>query len=140
MAGNVRSSASRTYTVLAWTLNGFFQPVDMNGVVEHGQERLDRAAEVQRLRRRNERLSISAARSTTRRQDRRASCEAPEDAIERACRHGTERHASGYDTTVAQYIYNWKTRLGNGPSECDRVTHDDSEDRLGRSRITSGLK
>jgi predicted phage gp36 major capsid-like protein len=31
-AGNT-STASSTYTVLAWTLGGFFQPVDMGGVV-----------------------------------------------------------------------------------------------------------
>jgi hypothetical protein len=30
-AGN-SSSATRSYTVLAWTTNGFFQPVDMSGV------------------------------------------------------------------------------------------------------------
>ena len=30
-AGNT-ASASATYTVLAWTLKGFYQPVDMNGV------------------------------------------------------------------------------------------------------------
>ena len=32
LAGNSYSE-TRTYTVLAWTLNGFYQPVDMNGVV-----------------------------------------------------------------------------------------------------------
>ncbi len=31
LAGNSYSE-TRTYTVLAWTLNGFFQPVDMSGV------------------------------------------------------------------------------------------------------------
>jgi hypothetical protein len=31
-AGN-ESTATATYTVLAWTLKGFYQPVDMNGVV-----------------------------------------------------------------------------------------------------------
>ena len=29
----------RSYTVLGWTLNGFYQPVDMNGVLQHGEER-----------------------------------------------------------------------------------------------------
>ena len=32
VAGNSYSE-TRSYTVLAWTLNGFFQPVDMNGVL-----------------------------------------------------------------------------------------------------------
>lgn len=31
-AGN-ENSTSATYSVLAWTLKGYYQPVDMNGVV-----------------------------------------------------------------------------------------------------------
>ena len=32
VAGN-ETTATRSYTVLAWTLTGFYQPVDMNNVV-----------------------------------------------------------------------------------------------------------
>ena len=48
-----RTVATRTYTVLAWTLKGFYQPVDMSGVVEHRQGRLHGSAQVRGLRRRD---------------------------------------------------------------------------------------
>lgn len=110
-AGN-ESTATATYTVSAWTLNGFFQPVDMGGVwntikggstvplkfrIFAGPTELKDVAYVK---------SFSA---------KAVSCDsgaAAEDAIEQfATTGGTSLR---YDTTGGQFIQNWKVPTTKG--------------------------
>ena len=114
-AGN-SASVSRTYTVLAWTLTGFFQPVDMGGVfnvvkggstvplkfrIYAGTTELTDVAHVKSLKH-----GLVACDAT-----------APNDDIETVATGGTSLR---YDTTGGQFIYNWKTPAT--PGKCYSVT------------------
>jgi hypothetical protein len=118
VAGNVGSSDSRTYTVLAWTLNGFFQPVDMGGVLNTVKSGSTVPLKFRVFSGSTELTDVSAVKSTT---VAKVAClaGAGEDAIEElaAATGGTVLR---YDTTGAQFIYNWKT--SGKANECYRVT------------------
>jgi hypothetical protein len=103
-AGNV-TTASATYTVLPWTVNGFYQPVDMGGVwnmVKSGAtvpltfevftgstELTDTSIVIQPL---------TATQSQ---------CSGgPTDDIEILANGGTGLR---YDTTSGRFVYNWQT-------------------------------
>jgi hypothetical protein len=113
-AGN-SASASASYEVKAWTLNGFYQPVDMNGVyntVKGGStvpfkfEIFAGATEITDI---SAISSLAAARVT---------CSGGgEDAIEITATGGTSLR---YDAVAGQFIYNWKTPTGAGI--CYKVT------------------
>lgn len=120
MAGN-QSSASATYTVLAWTLNGFFQPVDMRtpaapnvlNTVKGGStvplkfEVFAGPAELTDV-------AVVASFSAV-----KISCSTgTEDLVEElATTGGTSLR---YDAVAGQFIQNWQTpRL---PGTCYRVT------------------
>ena len=115
IAGN-SASVSRTYTVLAWTLTGFFQPVDMGGVfnvvkggstvplkfrIFAGATELTDVAHVKSLK--HGLVACDAA--------------APNDDIETVATGGTSLR---YDTSGGQFIYNWKTPAT--PGKCYSVT------------------
>jgi hypothetical protein len=113
MAGNV-ATETRSYTVLPWTLKGFYQPVDMNGVyntvkggstvplkfeVFAGSTELTDVADIR---------SLTFAETT-------CNANAVTDEIELTATGGTSlRYADG------QFIYNWKTPKNLG--KCYRVT------------------
>lgn len=114
-AGNTNSD-SHSYTVLAWTLNGFYQPVDMGGVfnavkggstvplkfeVFAGATELTEVGYIKSLR------SGGVACNAT----------APVDDIETSATGGTSLR---YDTTAGQFIYNWQTPKQAG--KCYSVT------------------
>lgn len=119
-AGN-SASASASYTVNAWTLNGFYQPVDMGNIlntvkngstvplkfeISAGSTELTDIANVK---------SISATQYT-------CTVGVPEDAIETLA-STTGGSALRYDTTAGQFIFNWKTPSGNSVvGKCYRVT------------------
>ena len=119
-AGN-SASASASYTVSAWTLNGFYQPVDMGNIlntvkngstvplkfeISAGSTELTDTANVK---------SISATQYT-------CTVGVPEDAIETLA-STTGGSALRYDTTAGQFIFNWKTPSGNSVvGKCYRVT------------------
>lgn len=104
MASN-QNTASVAYTVLAWTTNGFFQPVDMGGVwntVKNGST-VPLKFEV---------FADSTELTST------SIVNQPLTATQTLCTGGAiddiELLASGatslrYDTTAGQYIYNWQT-------------------------------
>jgi hypothetical protein len=110
------ATGTRTYTVLAWTLSGFFQPVDMGGVqntVKNGSTvplkfRIHAGS--------TELTDTAAVRSLTYAQ---TACEvtATTDEIETVATGGTSLR---YDATGGQYVYNWKTPATAG--KCYRVT------------------
>jgi hypothetical protein len=113
------ATATRSYTVKAWTFKGFYQPVDMNNTVNtvkagstvpikfelfKGTTELTDTAKV------NQPLKAQKVNCTS-------LASTGEDAIELTATGGTSLR---YDTTGGQYIYNWKTPTGAGT--CYNVT------------------
>jgi hypothetical protein len=113
IAGNSKVE-SLTYTVAAWTLKGFYQPVDMNGVlnVVKGGSTVPLKFEVFAG---STELTDTAIVSTPTKQ---VTCTAPgEDTIEVLATGGTSLR---YDTVAGQFIFNWQTpKL---PGKCYSVT------------------
>jgi len=115
-AGNT-ATATVGYTVRRLTLNGFFQPVDMSGVlntVKAGStvplkfRVYDRGVEVK-----STTIVTSVKQALV-----PCSATAPEDAIEEIVNAGAS--SLRYDTTAGQFVQNWKTPTGAGT--CYKVT------------------
>jgi hypothetical protein len=115
LAGN-SASASATYTVLAWTLTGFYQPVDMNGVynVVKGGSTVPLKFEVFAGA-----TELTATSVVTSFVPTKVACEggAPTDDIEFTTTGGTSLR---YDATAGQFVQNWLTPKQAGL--CYRVT------------------
>jgi hypothetical protein len=113
-AGN-SASASATYSVLAWTPTGFYQPVDMSGVwnIVKGGQTVPLKFEI--FAGPTELTNTSAVQSV---QAYRIACTAGsgEDAIETVTTGGTNLR---YDATSGQFIFNWQTP--RQPSTCYKV-------------------
>jgi hypothetical protein len=103
-AGN-SASASATYTVLAWTLNGFYQPVDMNGVYNTVRNGSTVPLKFEVFAGSTELMGTSAVQSFV---QTRVNCDgtAPQDDIEFTTTGGTSLR---YDTTAGQFVQNWQT-------------------------------
>jgi hypothetical protein len=114
-AGNTQTE-TRTYTVLAWTLKGFYQPVDMNGVlnVVKGGSTVPLKFEI--FAGATELTDTAAVKSLTYAQTT-CSADAITDEIETVATGGTSLR---YDWTAGQFIFNWKTPTT--PGKCYRVT------------------
>ncbi len=114
-AGN-QATASASYTVLAWTLYGFYQPVDMNGVyntVKNGSTvplKFEIFAGPTELTDTGYVKSLTYAQTT-------CDATATTDEIETTATGGTSLR---YDATAGQFVYNWKTP--STPGKCYRVT------------------
>jgi hypothetical protein len=114
--GGLRDTDTVTVKVLAWTLKGFYQPVDVNGVynlVKGGSTvpfKFEIFAGSTELTSTTSVKSFSYAQMT-------CDASAPVDAIE-----FTSMSASGlrYDSVAGQFVYNWKTPNNSG--KCYRVT------------------
>jgi hypothetical protein len=123
LAGNT-SSTSATYSVLAWTLRGFYQPVDMNGVhnIVKGGSTVPLKFEVFAGT-----TELSATASVKSFSQIKISCgdgSAQEDEIEVTTTGGTSLR---YDAIGGQFIQNWQTP--RTPGACYKVvmtTQDDS--------------
>lgn len=116
------ATATRSYTVLAWTLSGFYSPVDMNGVLNtvKGGSTVP--------------LKFRVFAGTTELTDPavvdsfkaiRINCDflLPEDAIEQlATTGGTSLR---YDASGAQFIQNWQTPKSPGTCYQAVMTTDD---------------
>lgn len=118
-AGNA-ASASASYTVAAWTLRGFYQPVDMPTPTKliyntvKGGSTVPLKFEI--FAGATELTDVSYVKSLTYAQ---TACDAAaiSDEIETLATGGT---ALRYDFTAGQFIFNWKTLTGAG--KCYRVT------------------
>jgi hypothetical protein len=110
------ATASRTYTVNPWTLSGFYQPVDMNGVyntVKGGSTvplKFEAFAGSAELTDTSQVQSLSAVKITC--------TGGPTDDIEVLSPTGGT--SLRYDTVAGQFIYNWQTPKPAGI--CYRVT------------------
>jgi hypothetical protein len=115
LAGN-EASASASYTVLAWTLYGFYQPVDMNGVYNVVKNGSTVPLKFEIFAGPTELTDVSAVQSLT---ANLVTCQTGvvEDTIEVTATGGTSLR---YDTTGGQFVYNWKTPSTAG--KCYRVT------------------
>ena len=112
-AGNT-ATTTRSYTVLAWTINGFFQPVDMNGVWNSVKGGSTVPLKFEVFAGPTELTSTSIVSTLV----KEVNCNAgPEDTVEVVATGGTSLR---YDGPAGQFIYNWQTpRL---PGRCYTVT------------------
>jgi hypothetical protein len=107
-AGNT-STVTQSYTVKAWTLKGFYQPIDMNGVVNIVKGGSTVPAKFEVFAGDTEitdpgKMAFSMARIT-------CSLAVLIDDIETTTTGSTSLR---YDATGGQFIYNWKTPTGAG--------------------------
>jgi hypothetical protein len=125
------ATATRSYTVLAWTLNGFYQPVDMNGVwnTVKGGSTVPLKFEV--FAGSTELTSTSVVQSFNTQKINCTSGASTEDALEVLSAGGTSLR---YDSTGGQFIQNWKTPTGAGSCYSATMT------TLDGSRITAQFK
>ena len=112
-AGNT-ATATWSYTVLAWTINGFFQPVDMNGMWNSVKGGSTVPLKFEVFAGPTELTSTSIVSTLV----KEVNCNAgPEDTVEVVATGGTSLR---YDGPAGQFIYNWQTpKL---PGRCYTVT------------------
>jgi hypothetical protein len=115
MAGN-SSTATKSYTVLAWTLSGFYNPVDMNGVLNVVKGGSSVPLKFNVFAGTTEITDISAVASF-RQSEVACSASAHLDEVEVVTTGGTSLR---YDATGKQFIQNWQTPKMAG--KCYRVT------------------
>jgi len=114
-AGNT-ATKTLSYTVKPYSFNGFYQPVDMNGVYNTVKGGSTVPLKFELFKGTTELTSTSYINQPL--QATKISCTsgATEDTIELLATGGTSLR---YDSTGGQYIYNWKTPTGIG---CYKVT------------------
>jgi hypothetical protein len=114
-AGNA-AQESRTFTVLAWSLKGFYQPVDMYGVYNTVKNGSTVPLKFEIFAGTTELIDVGLIKSLLYVQ---TNCDltAITDDIETLATGGT---ALRYDSTGGQFVYNWKTPSTVG--KCYRVT------------------
>ncbi|HET7127470.1 MAG TPA: PxKF domain-containing protein [Gaiellaceae bacterium] len=107
---------TRTYTVLAWTLRGFYQPTDMSGVLNVVKNGSTVPLKFEIFAGSTELTDTAAVKSLT---SAKVNCDAtaPMDDVELTATGGTSLR---YDLTAGQFVYNWQTPKTAG--QCYRVT------------------
>jgi hypothetical protein len=110
------ATLTRSYTVLAWTLGGFFSPVDMNGVYNTVKGGSTVPLKFEVFAGSTELTDTSAIKSFV---QTKVNCDgtAPMDEIEVVTTGGTSLR---YDATAGQFIQNWQTPKAAG--SCYRVS------------------
>ena len=109
-AGNT-STATRTYTVLAWNLNGFYSPVDMGGVWNSAKGGQTIPLKFEVFAGSTELTDVSLVTISL----RKVTCPSSTvvvDAIEELVNTGGTNLR--YDSVGGQFIQNWKTPTGAG--------------------------
>jgi hypothetical protein len=114
LAGNT-TTVRQSYTVKAWALKGFYQPVDMNGVLNTVKSGSTVPAKFEIFAGDTELTDPSVAAFTM--AQTACSLTAVQDAIETTATGNTSLR---YDTTSGQFIYNWKTPTAAGT--CYKLT------------------
>ena len=113
-AGN-STTVTQSYTVKAWTLKGFYQPVDMGGVLNTVKSGSTVPAKFEIFAGDTELTDPALAKFTM--QQITCSLTSPTDAIETTATGNTSLR---YDATAGQFVYNWKTPTAAGT--CYRLT------------------
>lgn len=111
------ATATRTYTVLAWTTSGFYAPVDMNGVVNVVKGGSSVPLKFEIFVGSTELTTTSSIKSFTVTSMTCGTLTGTTDDIEIYSTGGTSLR---YDTTGGQFIQNWQTP--KGADKCYRVT------------------
>lgn len=114
-AGN-STTVTQTYTVKAWTLKGFYQPVDMDNVLNTVKGGSTVPAKFEVFVGDTE-LTDPAMVSSIKFASTQCSLLVVQDAIETTATGSTSLR---YDATAGQFIYNWKTPTGAG--SCYKLT------------------
>ena len=117
-AGN-QATDTHYYTVLAWTLNGFYQPVDMNGVWKTVKGGSTVPLKFEIFAGSTELTSTSVVQSFTVKGVVCPGASAATHDIEFVTTGGTSLR---YDSTSGQFIQNWKTPTGAGKCYSATVT------------------
>jgi hypothetical protein len=116
-AGNT-ATKEISYTVKPYTLNGFYQPIDMNDTVNTVKNGSTVPVKFELFKGATELTSTSAVTSIV---AKTVNCAAfngdPEDAIETVATGGTSLR---YDAAGGQFIYNWQTP--KKPNTCHNLT------------------
>ena len=114
-AGN-SATETRSYTVLAWTLQGFYQPVDMNGVVNVVKGGSTVPLKFEAFAGPTELTSTSTVKSFV---QTKVACDSAAvlDEVEVTTTGGT---ALRYDSVAGQFVQNWQTPKTAGV--CYKVT------------------
>ena len=108
-AGNT-ATKTLAYTVKPYTLNGFYQPIDMNGTVNTVKNGSTVPVKFELFKGTTELTSTSAVTSILARPMNCGELTGdPEDPIETLATGGTSLR---YDATAGQFIYNWTTPKG----------------------------
>ncbi|TDL38597.1 PxKF domain-containing protein [Arthrobacter nitrophenolicus] len=115
LAGN-STTVTQTYTVKAWTLKGFYQPVDMDNVLNTVKGGSTVPAKFEVFVGDTE-LTDPAMVSSIKFASTQCSLLVVQDAIETTATGSTSLR---YDATAGQFIYNWKTPTGAG--SCYKLT------------------
>jgi len=110
-AGWTDTATTRSYSVLKWTLNGFYQPVDKGGVLNTVKGGSTVPLKFEVFAGATELTSTLVVESFKTKIVNCASGSGAEDAIELVTTGGTSLR---YDTTGGQFIQNWKTPTGAG--------------------------
>lgn len=109
------SVATQTYTVNAWTPKGFYQPIDMGGVLNTVKAGSTVPAKFELFAGATELTDTSVVSMGVR--PIQCSLLAVQDSIDITATGNTSLR---YDSTGGQYIYNWKTP--NMPGSCFQLT------------------
>jgi len=111
------ATATRSYTVKAWTFKGFYQPVDMNNVLNTVKGGSTVPIKFELFKGTTELTDTANVNQPLQAQKVNCTTGTTEDTIELTATGGTSLR---YDSTAGQYIYNWKTPTGAG--SCYKVT------------------
>ncbi|HEY0733399.1 MAG TPA: PxKF domain-containing protein [Herpetosiphonaceae bacterium] len=103
---NYEGSTTGTLTISAWTFKGFYQPVDMSGVVNTVKAGSTVPMKWEVFKGSVEAKDVASIASTTYKAIACSTLTASEDAIEETT---TSTAGLRFDTTGDQFIYNWKT-------------------------------
>jgi hypothetical protein len=130
VAGN-QTVEQRTYTVLAWTLRGFYKPTDMSGVLNSVKNGATVPLKFQVFAGSNELTSTSYIQQPLFAKQISCDTSAPIDDLEMTATGGTSLR---YDGTSGQFIFNWQTPKTAGVCYAVTVTTNDG------SSLTASFK
>jgi hypothetical protein len=120
-AGNI-ATATLNYEVLAWTVKGFYQPVDMNGVWNTVKGGSTVPLKFEIFSGSTELTNTSSIKSFTQKSVACPGASADTDEIEIVTTGGTSLR---YDSTARQFIQNWQTPKKPGTCYVTTMTSQD---------------